>query len=555
MKLKLGRNTFDLESATIDKALRARSERFPDRNFLTHLPDSRRYSYGSIDELTWRFGAGLRNVGLERGAHVAVLMENSPEQLIAIWGAVRAAMVAVPLNSAAKGQLLSYFLNKSECEAIVLEAHLLPRFLEVAASVPAVTRIIVAAACRPGADSDSQPNTSGTGGNSLASFKFSELLDASVAGNEAEHPAHFSDLAMLMFTSGTTGPSKAIMFSQAQLIYWGTDVAIHHEYTQDDTAYVYLPLFHGNALLGSTMGSFMAGASVALTHRFSARAFWGEVKKSGATVFNSVGAVTNFLWARPPSPEDHDHSVQRCHLTPVPKFAAEFEARYGVKIMSAFGLTDYCLGASYNTKSRRDKLGAAGVPRQDVEIRIVDEYDRDMPVGEPGEIIMRNQCPWGASMGYYNAPEATLESRRNLWFHTGDRGFFDEDGYLWYTDRLKDAIRRRGENISAFEVEEVIRSHPSVAEVAVYPVRSELSEDEVGATLVLKEGAVWAPEEIVEHCNRNLAYFMVPRYLDVVHEMPTTLSQKIEKYKLKAQVESDLSRVWDRERGKLTLER
>jgi len=552
MKLTLDRNTFDLEKATIAQALEERARLSPDKVFMRHLPDGRRYTYQDIDRQTAALGAGLLDLGVRAGAHVAVLMENCPEQLISIWGISRGGMVAVPLNSASKGRLLSYFLGNSDSEAIVIEAHLLPRFLEVADELPAIRHVIVASNCRPGATAAGHDAVAG---QDPRCHEFRAVLQRGASQHAALPAPRFDELAMLMFTSGTTGPSKAIMFSHAQFIYWGTDVAIHHEYTEDDVAYVYLPLFHGNALLGATMGSFMANASIALAHRFSARGFWEDVKRSGATVFNSVGAVTNFLWSLPRSEADRDHRVRRCHMAPVPKFAAEFEARYGVSILSAFGLTDYCLGTAYNTQSRRDKLGSTGLPRQNVEIRVVDEYDRDMPPGQPGEIVLRNQCPWAASLGYYKAPEATLESRRNLWFHTGDRGVFDADGYLWYTDRLKDSIRRRGENISAFEVEEVIRTHPAVADVAVYPVRSEHSEDEVGATLRLKEGQDWSPEEIIEHCNRNLAYFMVPRYLDVIDEMPMTLSQKIEKYRLKARMEQDLSKVWDRDESGLCLDR
>lgn len=546
--------TFDLAEATIDAVLRKRARQAPDKVFLNHLPDGRTYTYQDVDQLTRKLGSGLLQAGLERGSHVAIFMENSPEQLFSIWGASRAGLVSVPLNSSARGQLLAYFLKHSDSRAIIVEAHLLPRFLDIAGSVPDITHVIVAHACRPGMPEQSATADAAAFAPALRFIELAPMLEtaATPAGTP---PPHFTDLAMLMFTSGTTGPSKAIMFTHAQLIYWGTDVSVHHEYTEDDIAYVYLPLFHGNALLGSVMGSLMAGASIALAHRFSTGTFWQDIRASGATVFNSVGAVTNFLWVQPASDQDGEHRVKRCHLAPVPKFGAELEARFGMKIMSAFGLTDYCLGASYNTQDPREKLGSAGKPRQNIDIRIVDEYDQDMPVGEPGEIVLRNNFPWGASIGYYKAPEATLASRRNLWFHTGDRGVLDEDGYLWYTDRLKDAIRRRGENISAFEVEEVIRTHPAVQDVAVYPLRSELSEDEVAATLVLRPGVEWSPEALIEHCNKNLAYFMVPRYIDIIDQMPMTLSQKIEKYKLKQRAEQNRSDIWDRELAGVRVER
>ncbi|QJW83820.1 AMP-binding protein [Ramlibacter terrae] len=510
------------------------------------LPTGATTSYRQLDELTLRVGAGLAAAGVPAGAHVAVLMENCPEQLLAIWGPCRSGFVTVPVNAAAKGQLLAYFLEHADCAALIVEEALLPRFTEIAETLPRVRHVFVVRPDRGG----------GAGSPQALAAPMQEFTSLLECEPQTRADPGFSALAMLMFTSGTTGPSKAIMFSHAQLVYWGTDVAYHHEYTPDDIAYVFLPLFHGNALLGSTMGSLMAGAAIALVPRFSVSRFWSDIRASRATVFNGVGAVTNFLWKQPPSSADRDHHVTRCHLAPVPGFAAGFEERFGMPIMSAFGLTDYCLGAAYNTGSRRDKLGSCGLPRTGVELRIVDEDDFDVPVGTPGEIVMRNNHPRGASLGYYKQPEATAQSRRNLWFHTGDRGRIDEDGYVWYTDRIKDAIRRRGENISAFEVEEVIRTHPHVADVAVYPVRAE-SEDEVAATITLRPGAAeaFSYEALLEHCNRNLAYFMVPRYLQVAQDMPSTLSQKIEKYKLRQAAEADLSALWDRERAGITVAR
>lgn len=543
---------YDARRSTIDQVLRERAQRWGDKVFLRWLPTGAEYSYSQLDELTLRLGSGLAAAGVAAGAHVGMLMENSPEQLLAILGCARAGFVSVPLNAAAKGQLLAYFLDHADCAALIVDEALLPRFLEASAKAPRVRHVFVVRR-DTGSRCDPQSLPAPTG--AFAIDEFATLLSHAPAlpGDAPE----FKALAMLLFTSGTTGPSKAIMYTHAHFIYWGSDVAYHHEYTPDDIAYVFLPLFHGNALLGSTMGSLMAGASIALAPRFSVSRFWDDIRATRATVFNGVGAVTNFLWKQAPSPADRDHCVRRCHLAPVPGFAREFEQRFGMTIMSAFGLTDYCLGAAYNTQSRRDKLGSCGLPRAGVDIRIVDEDDFDVQPGVAGEIVMRNNNPWGASLGYYKQPEATSASRRNLWFHTGDRGRLDADGYVWYTDRIKDAIRRRGENISAFEVEEVIRTHPAVGDVAVYPVHADTSEDEVAATITLRaDGAsAFSHASLLEHCSRNLAYFMVPRYVQIVDEMPRTLSQKIEKYKLRREAEADLSLLWDREQAGIVVSR
>lgn len=232
----------------------------------------------------------------------------------------------------------------------------------------------------------------------------------------------------------------------------------------------------------------------------------------------------------------------------------DFEQRYGIKMMSAYGLTDYCLGAAYNTRSRRDKLGSAGLPRRGVTLRIVDDDDIELPNGTPGEIVMRSDHPWGASLGYYKQPEATAASRRNLVPYRRSR--LDRRRRLCLVhrpDQGRDPAPRR-EHLG-LEVEEVIRTHPAVAEAAVYPVRADGGEDEVAVSLVLRAGVPYSPEALIGHCNRNLAYFMVPRFVEVVSAMPMTLSMKVEKYKLRAAAEANLAAFWDRERAGIRLDR
>ena len=542
-------NTFDVRNATMGRMLSEKGERIGGKVFLTYLPDERTYTYGQIDELTRRIGNGLLGLGVPYGGHVAVLMENCPEQILAQWGICRTGMVTVPINTAAKGHLLTHLLVHADCVAIIVERALLDRVAEVALTVPKLKHVIVADIARKDPAAHPAPVLPGT----LACSAFQDLLSAT--DEPPERQPSFKDTAILMFTSGTTGPSKANIFCHAQLIYYALDVATHHDYVPEDIAYVYLPLFHGNAFLGSTMGCFMADAAIAVASRCSITNFWSDVRKSSATLFNCLSSVVNFLWNQPPSPDDRNHKVRRVHLAPVPGNAKAFEERFGVIIMSAYALTDFGMCTFYNTKSPRSKLGSAGLPRLHVELKIFDEHDQEVTPGTPGEIVLRHKLPWCSTQGYYNAPEATLASRRNLWFHTGDGGILDQDGYLWVTDRLKDAIRRRGENISSYEVEEAIRSHPAVEDVAVYAVKAESSEDEVAVSVILKPGAALMPAELIRHCDRNLAYFMVPRYVDFVAEFPRTASQKIEKHKLRKRAEERFGDLWDRESAGIEVTR
>ena len=541
---------FDTPSATLDHVLSDKARRLGDKVFLTHLPDGRTYTYRQIDELSRRIGNGLLSIGIPYGGHVAVLMENCPEQILAQWAISRVGLVTVPINTAAKGNLLSYLLAHADCVGVIVEGELLDRIIEVAPALPKLRHVVVLR--KP---QDAVPACAGSTGEH-ASLRFSDFNDLlSAPDTKPERLPRFLDAALLMFTSGTTGPSKANIFSHAQFVYHGLDVATHHEYVPEDIAYVYLPLFHGNAFLGSTMGCFMADASIAVATRFSVSNFWADVRRSGATLFNCLSSVVNFLWNHPPSPDDRGHKVTRVHLAPVPKLAREFEDRFGVTIMSAYALTDFGMATSYNAKSPRSKLGSVGLPRLHVELKIFDDDDQEVGPGRAGEIVLRHKLPWCSTLGYYNDPEATLKSRRNLWFHTGDRGVIDADGYVWFTDRLKDAIRRRGENISAFEVEEAIRTHADIEDVAVYPVRAESSEDEVAVSVILKPSAKMTPEDLIRHCDRNLAYFMVPRYVDVVDSFPRTLNQKIEKQKLRQGAEERLHELWDRQREGIEVTR
>lgn len=528
---------YDPRHATLDALIRARTERGPQRPFVTYLPERRTLSYGEFDKLTRRLSAGLDACGLPPQAHVAVIFENCLEQLVATFGINRGGRVTVPINASARGELLHYFLSFADCSAVIVEARLFPRVDELLSQLPQLRQVFVANIA-----SRLEPVPTW----SVQVRPWEELL-ADTADAPALRAPGYRDLAMLMFTSGTTGPSKAIMFPHAHITYWGLEVAHHHEYTPEDIAYVFMPLFHGNALLGSTMASLAAGSAIALTHRFSVSRFWDDVRSSGSTVTNAIGSVVDFLWAQPESTADRQHQLRRFHAVPVPRYAHAFEARFGLSFMSAFGLTDYCLGTSFNTRHPRSKLGSAGTARTNIEVRVVDDEDIEQPVGVPGEIVLRNRVAWAASPGYYKAPEQTLASRRNLWFHTGDRGYVDADGHLFFSDRIKDSIRRRGENISAFEVEEAVRTHPAVHDVAVYAMRAETSEDEVAMSVVLREGHSCDEETLVRHCAANLSYFMVPRFVEITADLPMTLSMKVEKYKLRARAEAERSRLWDRD--------
>lgn len=531
---------YPLRELTLANVLTAQSARCPDKVFLKELATAREYTYSQLDAWSDRAANALRLAGVTKGAHVGVLMENSAEYVALFIAAGKVGAVWVPLNTAARGELLRYYLTQSDSTTVIVDADLCGRLTEVAPELPGLMRVVVVgergdASALPDVDRDA-----------VAVHDFTALIERAVPRLDAvDVVCH--DLLMLAFTSGTTGPSKASMLSHAAALTYGTGAAEAQGYRSSDVFYICLPLFHNNALLASLASALVCGGSIVLSRRFSVSRFWGEIRDSGCTITNLLGAMTSFLWSTPPSPQDREHRLRLVSMAPVPRYALEFEERFGLSVMSNYGLSDFGMATSFTAADPKAKLGSIGRPRRGMQVRIVDDHDFELPRGEPGEIVIRCDDPWRATTGYYKMPEATLAAHRNQWFHTGDRGICDAEGYFWFIDRKKECIRRRGENISAFEVEQILMRHPAVANAAVFPVKTPDNDEEVGAVIVRHDAQPLRPEDVVAHCLRNMAYFMVPRFVEFRSELPTTANHKLEKFRLKQDFERDLTRVWDRE--------
>ncbi|HTH80786.1 MAG TPA: AMP-binding protein [Ramlibacter sp.] len=545
----VGPETYALRDLTFPKVIARFAQATPDKVFLTETATGRRITYRELDAWTDRVAHALASAGVGHGAHTGLFMGNSAEHLAVFFAIAKIGAVSVPVNTAARGELLRYYFAQSDCETVVVDAALAPRLQEVLPLLPLVKRVIVVRTV------DGEEGTIAPV-NDMAVFDFQALLDQ--APSSAFNPAaavKCSDLVLIAYTSGTTGPSKGSMLPQAAALTYGTSAAEAQGYKASDIFYVCLPLFHNNALLAATGAALVCGASVVLSRRFSVSKFWGEIRESRATITNFLGAMSSFLWSQPPSPSDADNCLRLVSMAPTPRYAAEFEKRFGLCAMNNYGLSDFAMVTSFTQWDPRDKLGSIGRARRTFEVRIVDEDDFEVPDGQPGEIVLRSLDPWRATLGYYKMPDATLKSRRNQWFHTGDRGVKDADGYLYFVDRQKDCIRRRGENISAFEVEQIIARHPGVAGAAVFPIATSANDEEVAAVIVRKPEAALDEVDLITHCQKNMAYFMVPRYLQFRDELPTTMSQKVEKFKLRQDLESDLAQAWDREAAGVVVAR
>ncbi|MFZ2157653.1 MAG: AMP-binding protein [Bradyrhizobium sp.] len=537
-----------LSDLTLPNVLRRQAMQQPDKVFLNEIQTGRAFTYREMDLWSDRGANALRQIGVSHGNHVGVLMENSAEHVAVFFSIGKLGAVSVPVNAAARGELLRYYLSQSECTTVIVDASLCGRLVEVLDELPLLKRVIVVGG----------PEREAAGNFTKARTVESHHFESIVQGADAEHPdaeVKCHDLLMLSFTSGTTGPSKASMLSHAAALTYGTGAAEAQGYRSSDVFYVCLPLFHNNALLAALGAALVCGASMALSRRFSVSRFWSEIRDSGATITNLLGAMTSFLWSAPPSPQDRDHRLRLASMAPVPKYAREFEERFGIDVMSNYGLSDFGMATSFTRLDPKNKLGSIGRPRRGFQVRIVDDHDFELPRGQVGEILIRSDEPWRAANGYYRMPEATLAAHRNQWFHTGDRGLCDEDGYIWFVDRKKDCIRRRGENISAFEVEQILMRHPGVAQAAVFAVSTSTNDEEVAAVIVKYERSALEPPEIIEHCRRNMAYFMVPRYLQFRQSLPITENLKVEKYRLKQDFERDISQAWDREAAGILVTR
>jgi crotonobetaine/carnitine-CoA ligase len=506
----------------------------------------RTISYRELDEVSNRLANGLAELGVKTGMHIALMIENKPEIILLYFALGKLGAVSVPVNTAAKGELLAYYLVQSDSEFLIADANLVERVDAVAARVPKLRSLI-------SLDETGDKATVMIDGDVVRST-YAELLQSSEAPRSEE--VRFSDVHSLIYTSGTTGPSKGNISTHCHSLTCGYDLAEAYGYRADDVLYVCLPIFHGNAWLCSVLPAFVADAAIAVSPRFSASNFWNDIRRYDVTQFNALGAMTNFIWSRPSDPRDRDHKVRQVMVVPTPQqFYEAFQERFGIEFTSVYALTDCGIVTTRGPKDPPEKWASAGKACPHVQLRIVDDDDFELPAGAVGEIVVRNNTPWVHAQGYYNMPEATARARRNLWFHTGDRGYLDDDGYIYFVDRKKDAIRRRGENISSYEVEQLILKHSAVLEVAAFPVTSEHSEDEVMVSVVPREGASLTEVELIEHCRDNMAYFMVPRFVEIVAELPKTMTEKIEKYKLRETAETRLREIWDREKAGIIIKR
>jgi carnitine-CoA ligase len=518
------------EECVVPDLLSARAAATPDKPFI--LFDEERWTYAEAARQAWRAGHALRRCGVRAGDYVSVWIPTGPDVLRGWFGANAVGAVYAPLNLAAKGSYLQHTLNLAESKVLVAHHELVERLAGIEA--PSLETVVVVGGAPPR-------------GLPWETVTLDELLDGVPDDRPVlERPSEPWDDLSLIYTSGTTGPSKGVRAAHAA--FWNYANCFILPYVGEDDRYLNaLPMFH-TAGTGITYSMLRAGGSVALAKSFSASRFWDDVRRFEATITIAIHGMVTFMLDQPARPDDADNPLRTVYMGPLTRHH-EFAERFGVSVYTAYGMTEVPvpITSALGPEDARS-CGRAADPVQ-YELRLVDEHDVPVPPNTPGELVARHSLPWTINSGYKNMPEATAEAWRNGWFHTGDQFTQDEEGNFYFLDRIKDVIRRRGENISSFEVEEEVRTHPAISDAAAVAVPNPdvehaAGDEEVKIVVVLEPGAELDPVELVEYLSGRMPAYWVPRFVEFLPELPRTESHKVKKAELRAA--GITPQTWDR---------
>ncbi len=519
---------------TLVELVRRQAERHGKREFL-RFDDGSVTSFAGLEQESTRIARALAARGLGRGDRLLGLLLNGPALLPLLLAANKLGAVFVSVNTELKGAFLEHQVRNSAPRIIAVDRELAQAFAGIDLSdVGSV--ILVGERDHP---------LHGLG--KVPTIPFAALLNPGPTEGSLVEPSA-RDISTVIYTSGTTGPSKGVLMPHAHVVLLGYGLARRLQVTENDVYYVCMPMFHSNALFMQVVGSLIAGASAFVVRRFSPSRWLDDVRKSGATLTNGLGVMPEFIFRQPATPRDRVHKLGAMMAVPIAaEWGRAFEERFGVPLVQGYGMTEINIVA-YGVPGDALEPGCAGAILDDFfEVRIVDADDRTITDGRVGEIVVRPKEPWCFMAGYQRMPDKTVEAWQNLWFHTGDAGRFDARGRLFCVDRIRDCIRRRGENISSFEIEQVIAAHPMVAESAVVAMKAtdQGGEDEIKACVVLKAGQPLAPEMLLDFCQERMPRFAIPRFVEFVEALPKTATGKLQKEELRRAGRG--GEVWDRE--------
>ncbi len=519
------------------------AQKSPDKVFVEI--SGQEFTYRQAQKKVLQTAAMFQAIGVNQGDRVCLFMPNCPEYLFCWFGLSVLGAIGVPINTAYKRDEMAFILNDAEAKALVAHQTLAAVAEEAAALAPSIEHKLLVEPGNPRED-----NLSGW-------TVFTQALDQ--AAELTSRPKVDPDsVCMLVYTSGTTGNPKGVMVTHKMYVAAGQGFSQWTMATSEDRFFTCLPFYHANIQYYSTMGALASGATLVIADRFSASRFWDQVREAKATVVNFIGMMMPVLSKNDVSPSDSQNTVRLFYGSPSfpTEFLADFQKRFATNIIVGFGMTETCYG-TIEVIGQERRSGSSGLARQHPDPRFINEIRiSDQETGEAigtgtvGEITIKNPA---TMPGYWRNEEQTKFSLRDGWLYTGDLGWMDDDGFLYFVDRKKDIIRRRGENISSQEVEDVIKRHPDVLDCAVVAVPSDLGEDEVKAYILPRQGADLSPEDVVYWCADNLAYFKVPRYLEMREDLPRTPSLRVRKDLLRQEKEDPTEGCFDREAAGIKL--
>ena len=527
----------------LHQVLAKRVARYGDKPWI--VAGERSLSYREIDALSNRLARGLAGLGIGPGMTALVMLPDTLEFIVTWCALAKLGAIEVPVNTHLRGNVLAHVINDSRARWMIVHPAFLERIETVAGGIDGLEHLVLVAD-----EAGDEPALPRALAKRFTPHSFAAAMGASDAPLDGGPTPR--DLMAVMYTSGTTGPSKGVMITHIHAWEYAHSCVELLEIGPDDVYSAPLPLFHIAGQWATVYAACIAGATAVLPAPFSASGFWADVRRHGTTCTFLLGAMANILYRQEPAVDDADNPLDRALVVPLLPETEDFARRFGCRVSTTWGSTE----VNVPTRSGFDLPNAhtCGYLADDLyELRIVDENDYEVPVGVPGEAVVRAKEPWITMAGYWNDPEGTAHAWRNQWLHSGDMLMRDEAGWLYFVDRVKDAIRRRGENISSMEVEHEINAHPAVLECAVVPVEDPLAEQEVMAVIVAKQGAAIDHAELVRFLEPRMAYFMVPRYIDVIDEMPRTPTGKIRKVELRER--GLTATTWDREAAGIELKR
>ena len=513
----------------LPKVLKDQASLIPNKDFLQFSYD-KALTFSEVNKLANQIANSLNKLGIRKTDKVSVYMPNSLEICLAWFGILKNGSVMVPINTAYVMDFLQYIIESSDSKIIIIAEEYLERLANIQDRIPNIEKVIVWTR-------NNKDSFESNGYSKTQLISWNDFVSKG-SDNEPEVEITHMDHARLMYTSGTTGKSKGVVRPCAADYSSAQNYSSIMDLTSDDTVFTCLPLFHSNAMVMGVYPAMISGCKVIVEEKYSASKFWKWMKDFEITKFNLVGVMSYFMWNAPVVPEEKQHKVKLVLGSPAPHdIIEEFMERFNILFTEGYGLTE--VGQCTFTRPNEPfRVGSCGKESPGYEIKIVNpDTDEELPRNTPGELVLRPRIPNICLHYYYKMPEKTVSDFRNLWFHTGDLCRMDEDGYIFFMDRVKDYIRRRGENISSFEVENLISTHPSIEESAAIAVKLDEqgrhSEDELMIVIVLKENMTLDPKDLIEFLQPIMPKFMIPRFVRFRDSLPKTPTNRVQKVKLR----------------------